>query len=591
MRGVRYLVLSKLILMKKTMNKSISKSPRKSVKRKKITPEEKFKRDYRSELRGIFYKCGFVRIAKASDKPFTFKGRTGDFDDIFLCENLVLLMEYTTSKSSNISDHLLKKKVLFDHVVDNETEFIDYLEDTFENFKELKKSIYDNTNFRIVILYCSREDIACSLKKQVPSIKYLDYPLLKYFKSVTESVHLSARFELFNFLGFNYNEIGQECLAKHVDNQITIKGTVLPESHSNLKKGYKVVSFYIDPESLLSQAYVLRQGGWKDSGELYQRMIIKNKIQTIRKYLHEEKRVFINNILVTLPSETKLLDDKKNTIDPCKLTDTSDTWIQIPKAYNTIGIIDGQHRVFAYYEGHPYNDSIENLRKKQNLLVTGIIYPPNVAEMERSKFEAKLFLEINSNQTNAKSDLKQAINLILNPFAPESLGRSVIHRLNMRGAFEDLFEKHFYDKDKIKTTTIVTYGLKPLIKLSGEDSLFALWNNENKKKLLDGDIELREEYIEFCAQEIDNLFVSIKKLMVPENRWTTDKNIRNKVLTVVIINSFIVCLRKLIENKKTGGAAHYLNRLKNKLKDFDFSIYNSSQYNKLGLELYEKIFN
>lgn len=567
-----------------------SKVKSKKRKKQKLTPEEIDKRNYRKELRSIFYKCGFTRIAGASDKPLTFKGRTGDFDDIFIFENLIILMEYTLTKSSNISDHLLKKKVIFDHVLDNKTEFVDYMDEIFDKFHEKKKSIYDNSDYRLVILYCSKEDITQSLKDQVPEVIYFDYPLLKYFKTVTEAVHLSSRFELFNFLGFDYNEIGEECILQHADNQIIIKGTLLPETHSNFKKGYKVVSFYVDPESLLSQAYVLRQGGWKDEGELYQRMISKSKIQAIRKYLNDEQRVFINNILVTLPSNTKLLDEDRNTVDPTKLKETKPITIQIPKAYNSIGIIDGQHRIFAYYEGMPYEQTIERLRKKQNLLVTGIVYPPLVSENERSKFEAKLFLEINSTQTNAKSELKQAINLILNPFAPESIARSIIHRLNIRGAFENLFEKHFYDHDKVKTTTIVSYGLKPIIKLSGEDSLYSLWNNKNKEELLKGNSSLRKEYVEFCAQEIDNLFIPIKRIMLKENRWSTDKNTPNRVLSVVIINGFIVCLRKLIENNKTGDQNYYYNHLHKNLPKFDFSTFNSSQYNKLGQELYDTFF-
>ena len=80
---------------------------------------------------------------------------------------------------------------------------------------------------------------------------------------------------------------------------------------------------YVDPEALLSTCYVLRKDGWEDRGQLYQRMISKRKIEAIRKYLLAQKRVFINNIIVTLPSDTKLIDDSGNTQDISKLQKTA----------------------------------------------------------------------------------------------------------------------------------------------------------------------------------------------------------------------------------------------------------------------------
>ena len=187
----------------------------------------------------------------------------------------------------------------------------------------------------------------------------------------------------------------------------------------NFGKGYKVISFYVDSEALLSRCYVLRKDGWEDRGQLYQRMISKKKIEAIRRYLLDQKRVFINNIIVTLPSDTKLLILNNNTQDISKLMKTAPVKIQLPSEYNSVGLIDGQHRVFSYYEGGAHEEAIEKLRRQQNLLVTGIIYPPSVAAQDKTKFEATLFLEINSTQTNAKSDLKQAIGLLLHPFSAE----------------------------------------------------------------------------------------------------------------------------------------------------------------------------
>ena len=141
-------------------------------------------------------------------------------------------------------------------------------------------------------------------------------------------------------------------------------------------------------------------------------MIFPQKIEAIRRYLLNGNTSFINNIIVTLPSDTKLLDEKGNTIDVKKIIKTEPGTVMLSSGYNSIGLIDGQHRVFSYYEGGANEEAMAVLRGQQNLLVTGIMYPPSLSEPERTRVAARLFLEINSNQTNAKTDLKQEINLI-----------------------------------------------------------------------------------------------------------------------------------------------------------------------------------
>jgi len=352
---------------------------------------------------------------------------------------------------------------------------------------------------------------------------------------------------------------------------------------------YKVVSFYIDPHSLLNRAYVLRKDGWRDEGSLYQRMISRSKILAIRKYLESKERVFINNIIVTLPNITKLVDENGDTVDPNKLTKTEPVIIQIPSGFNVVGLIDGQHRVFAYHEGGEFEEKIRRLREKQNLLVTGIIYPDKVKDIEKTKFEANLFLEINSTQTNAKSDLKQAIGLLLKPFSSESIAKATINRLNNIGPLEDKFERHFYDKDKIKTTSIVSYGIRPIVKLSGSDSFYSIWDNDSKENLhLEEDIELLHDYINFCTDKINDLLIAIN-IKIDSSKWTTNKNVRNKVLSTTAINGFIVCLRRIITEGKIGDQKFYESKLAN-IDTFDFNQYKSSQYGRMGRDLYDLYF-
>ena len=108
--------------------------------------------------------------------------------------------------------------------------------------------------------------------------------------------------------------------------------------------------------------------------------------------------------------------------------------IEINDKYNIIGIIDGQHRVFAYHEGNDvYESTIQTLRQQQNLLVTCIIYPENETTHERNRFEANLFLEINKNQKKINSALQQEIELIVSPFSTIAIGKDILKNLNENG--------------------------------------------------------------------------------------------------------------------------------------------------------------
>jgi DGQHR domain-containing protein len=568
---------------------------KKKKKKSKVKPSAaereqlRIKQTHFREVRSIFTTCEFKRIPSASDKEITYQGTTSDFDDVFVRENIVVLSECTVL-SSEVSSHLKKKKVLYDKINNDIPAFLAFMDATFPDFKATKDPKLQPHHFQVVIVYCSRYPITSGLKDEVPGVTYLDYHIVQYFKSITDRVKKSARYELFKFLGLSQNKIGMGAISP-VTSTASYKGSILPEGQSHFPPGFKVVSFYVAPAALLERCYVLRKDGWGDEDGLYQRMISRAKVEAIRKYLLNEKRVFINNIIVTLPSNTQLTLDNGQTIDPSKITQTKPGNIQLPSEYNSICLIDGQHRVFSYYEGGKDEAAISLLRIQQNLLVTGIIYPQGISRTDRSKFEATLFLEINATQTNARSELKQAIGVLLRPFSQDSIARQIVNSLNDKNALGGHFERYFFDKGKIKTTTIVSYGVKPLVKLSGEDSLFKVWKDSDKQGLIDAPTEkLAQAYIQFCSCEI-NVFVAAIKASVAVDRWTADQKVKGRMLTTTIINGFIVCLRLLVEHQKPHAFDWYKAKFgASDLNKFPFSRYKSSQYGSLGQDLYKAYF-
>lgn len=64
---------------------------------------------------------------------------------------------------------------------------------------------------------------------------------------------------------------------------------------------------------------------------------------------------------------------------------------------------------------------------------------------------------------------------------------------------------------------------------------------------------------------------------------------KNRLLAVTYINSFLITLRLLVEN----GHSLEFESLKNALQsisDFDFKSYHSSQYARMASQIYEKYF-
>ncbi|WP_156375642.1 hypothetical protein [Methylobacterium sp. Leaf125] len=229
-----------------------------------------------------------------------------------------------------------------------------------------------------------------------------------------------------------------------------------------------------------------------------------------------------------------------------------------------------------------------NLRNQQNLLVTGIMFPAKMAEADRIRFEAKLFLEINANQTTPKSDLKQEIGLLLKPYSPDSIARKVMNSINDgKGPLNGLFVKYFFDKSKLKTTTIVSYGIVPLVRIQEHDTLFQHWTYDQKVNVAKGDdSEGLENYIKYCSKNLDLFFAAIRAV-VSKEKWTVDKK-AGGILNTTFTNGVISLFRRLVKLGKIGSFEYYIQIL-SELEKFDFNSYKSSQYNQMGEALFSII--
>ncbi|MDP2760452.1 MAG: DNA sulfur modification protein DndB [Sideroxyarcus sp.] len=576
------------------MIKKVAKAKTKKAAKRTIDPQKLKQLKQKRSIRALFARIGFKRIP-ADGIQFRFMNRNGELDDIFLIENILIIAEYTVGKTG--SAHVATKSIIYTHILNHTEEWVNFYSDINSEFKaEIDSCGYASSEIRVRIVYVSLEGVSDDIETAFPDYRFLDGTRLRYFDALSKTIHKSARHEFYKYLGLDYSEIGEQVLNTSGDTR-NFDGYMLPEAHSGYPKGFKVVSFYADPGTLLAVSYVLRKDSWRDGEGLYQRILIKNKIASMRRYLVDAKRVFVNNIVVTLPPNTQLNDPptSKN-IAPEDLDRLRQVRIGVPYSANMIGLVDGQHRIFCYHEANdPLENKISTLRKRQNLLVTGLIFPNSWNDHQKRQFEAKLFLEINDNQARAKSGLKQSIELILNPYSTIAIAKEVTNRLSKKGPLAGLLQTNFFDSpEMIKTTSIVSYGLRPLLKLDGQDSLFAAWKSLNKENLADNktDLAIRksllENYLNFCVDEINKFLLAMMTKTGPE-RWKIKTDRKDQFLTPTTINGFFVCIRKLVENKKLTSQQQYETKL-NGVESFTFGDFKSSAWKSLGDGLYTKYF-
>ncbi len=585
----------------KAAKKTVAKKPRKKmtaeqkaqakIAAKKRREEAKF----RSATKEIFTGSGFKFIA-SENKEFTLTtqqgSRTTELDGIFLYENVIVVVEDTCTTSPGT--HLAGKQIIFDLAIKNKIAFINCLKGNIPDFSNyLDKENYDLSDYILKILYFSMNSVDSEYVESANriGIQVVERALTNYFHSLVKNISASAKYEILKFMEISYSELGTAKISGGNSGSInSYSGFLLPEANSSYPDGYKVISFYVDPASLLKKSFVLRKNGWIAPNLSYQRILDMPKIKLMRKYLYENKRVYLGNIIATLPPTTKINDinssnqltkDEQVTVKPVK--------ISLPDEYNVVGLIDGQHRVYSYHEGiDTFDNQIGKLRNKQNLLVTGIIYPEGMSEDDRILFEAKLFLELNSKQTKVKSVLTQEIELIVNPFSVTAISKAILIKLARKGALKDKLEEHvFDDSKKLKVSSIVSYGLKPLIKKEGGDSLFTAWPDDDKKNdiLSHKNRDHLEKYIDFCVDEI-NFILNAVKISFPQG-W--DIGQESKILTPTSINGFLKCLRLILENGDERGLDSYKKRF-TEISKFEFGNYKSSQWNQLGSDLYARYF-
>lgn len=568
---------------KKKAKKPLTEEQKKEQARKK--KEAAFKR----KIKTTFMAAGFSYLP-SNGKEFKIGHKVVELDYLFIYDNVVLICEDTCGQKKD-KDHIRKKSESFQEIKNCLKEFFDWMVATFPDDRELVEK-YRPERYQIFYLYIPQNelDLTADERELYGNLMFVEPETLSYFSKMSQCIHYSARYEIFRFLGIKEDHLGN---SSSEGAKTTIKAPIIyPEDVTGLRNGVRVVSFMMSAEKLLRTAYVLRKDNWEESVFLYQRLIEKEKIKSIRAFLASKGEAFYNNIIVALPDNVAFEDDSSNSIPKDKIGDFQHCKLVMPDEMNSICVIDGQHRIFAHYEA-PSNDKYESkiavLRKQLHMLVTGLIFPTDMSEADRKQIQSEIFLDINDNTKKVAPNVLTHIEMIKDPFSDIGLARRVIERLNKQRIFLNRFELSSLDEEKIKVSSIIKFALRYLVTIKpadGKTSLYAYWDGD-KEALQKKDEAALNAYIEFCAKQIDVYFSSIRDVF--KTAWNDPQS---KILSVIAINGFIIALNRQLAKNGIGNHDSY-NRYFQKMS-VDFSKegfpYTSSQYRKFSSQILRDAF-
>lgn len=570
---------------------------KKKCTKKKLTAEQKAaqlkKRKvlaFRKKIRSSFTDAGFTYFSTL-DKHFPIGTRTVELDYLFLYENIIVICEDNTKQKKDI-DHIRNKNESFAEIRNNKTAFLNWFSNTFPEKATMVKQ-YRPERYFLYYIYISQTELEITEdeKNRYSNLLFWDPETLSYFNRMAQCIQHSARYEIFRYLGLKNDEIG---FSGSEGGKTTIKAPIIyPQEATGLRNGVRVVSFMMSAEKLLRTSYVLRKDSWEESMFLYQRLIEKDKVKSIRAFLAQKGEAFYNNIIVALPDNVTFEDDAGTPILVENIGDFQHCKLVLPDEMNSICIIDGQHRIFAHYEApatEKYELQIAPLRRQLHLLVTGLIFPTEMKEPERKQIQSQIFLDINDNTKKVAPNVLTHIEMVKDPFSDIGLARRVIERLNKKRVFLNRFELSALDESKIKVASIIKFALRYLVTVTpaeGKTSLYAYWQG-NKEAFQQKDEASLNDYIEFCANSIDLYFSAIRDAF--KSSWNDPAS---KMLSVISINGFIIAFNRQLNKYGVSDYPFYSSCLRKLSIDFSKNgfPYTSSQYRKFSGRILAEAFD
>lgn len=327
---------------------------------------------FEDEVWMLFYKMGFKTLNLTNKFKLAYSSNddlTKQIDVVAIDDEVCLLIECKATESLNNS-----------HSWKTDIEAISGIKNGL--FSEIRKQypgrkckyIFATKNYII-----GAQD---SNRMKDSQIANFDTDVIRYYSDLVNHLGTAARFQL---LG---NLFSKQKVSKMETRVPAIQGKM---------GGLTYYSFSIEPERLLKIAYVLhRTNANRDSMPTYQRLIKKERLAQVRKYINEGG-FFPNSLIVSIDTNgTDLKFDRSSNNFSESISKIG--VLYLPPTYQSAYIIDGQHRLYGY------SDSL--YASTNSIPVVAFV------NLEK-KLQVKMFMDINENQKAVSKTLRNTLNIDL----------------------------------------------------------------------------------------------------------------------------------------------------------------------------------
>jgi len=311
----------------------------------------------------LFYKLGFgkLNIGRECEVKYGKKETslsTKKIDVIAQSEEVRIYIECTTQKND-----ALKIKQWSSEVSD---------------IRKYESGNSETEKKNVVFVYCNDKDISETDRDKLSKkgIVYLNTAIIDYFLELKGQYARLAYFQLISYL----------CKGQQIKS-ITSDDLTIPTIRTKYGSKTYAYLFGVHPATLIPLSTVPhRKLDFKDDlNHNYQRLIKKTKVNAIKKFIKNERGIFPTNIIISIESD-------KHTFKPFgkAINDIQHGTLTLPRQYQSVNIIDGQHRLFAY-------DGLEQSEKD-------LIYVVAFDNMNLEE-QIKTFIDINEKQTKVSPSL------------------------------------------------------------------------------------------------------------------------------------------------------------------------------------------
>ncbi len=181
------------------------------------------------------------------------------------------------------------------------------------------------------------------------------------------------------------------------------------------------------PGLLLKIAYVYRRSGTKS--DAYQRLINKERLESISKYFAETKNLLLPNCVIIVFDKDRQIQSKVRYLKGKKV-------LRFPVSYCSAWIIDGQHRIYGFKDHPDYKDWTGDEHLEEEFKIPVVAFK-DLPEIEQNKS----FLNINYYQkridTVLFNDLATTIKDLKQPITWPSL---LVKELNRSGPWKRMIK-------------------------------------------------------------------------------------------------------------------------------------------------------